>query len=214
MPIDSFVQSVIDALQSACLWFWGEVTGYVDATQKASFDYDFGVAFFIAAVIMFYLGSACWAASIAKCRRYNPILHFIAGLIIPWVYPLVILFALNIKGAKAMRIAMAEERKKADEEEAERQRNIALNSGKTVEELEAEKKVEEEDGWTQARFTKMARNDDGSQAGPWDVVYGGRKVHVIHIVEALPEVVSVEFKDEKGNMVRMRIPYAKIESWT
>ena len=203
--IDKFWEIVRNCWDAVCK----VVLGYVDESSKATaIEYDPAVTFTIAAVMLVLFGSACWAASIAKCRRYNPIPHFLLGLIIPWVYPLIILFALDIKGVKEMRAKAEAERLAKEAEEAERQKNIALNMG-----AEAQESEEENEGWTQAYFEKIARAADGSSAGPWIATYGGNTIRVLSIVEALPEVVSVEFEGEKGKTLKIRIPYAKIEAW-
>ena len=203
--IDRFWEIVRNCWDAICK----VVLGYVDESSKATaIEYDPAVTFTIAAVMLVLFGSACWAASIAKCRRYNPIPHFLLGLIIPWVYPLIILFALDIKGVKEMRAKAEAERLAKEAEEAERQKNIALNMG-----AEAQEQPEEEDSWNQAYFEKIARASDGSSAGPWLATYGGNTIRVLSIIEALPEVVNVEFEGEKGKPMKIRIPYAKIEAW-
>jgi len=113
------------------LWFAKE-------TEKAELDADPGVAMVIALALTFLLGSACWAASIAQARRHPIWLHFTLGLLLPWVYPLVILFAMNIKGEKEMRAKLEAEQRAKEEREAERQRNIALTSGLPEEEPETD----------------------------------------------------------------------------
>ena len=206
--VEALIQQFFGMCSNAWHWLCKTTVGFYKATGKAEFDCDFDVTVFLAFMVLFFMGSACWSASIAACRRHNAVLHFILGLLFPWIYPAIILFTLDIKGAKAMREQLEKEKKEAEEAEAERQRNIQLNKGD--DEIFA---AETESVWNQARFEKMARNYDGSLAGPWDVIFGGRHVRVRHILEAFPEVVSVEFEDDKGNMLKMRIPYAKIESW-
>ena len=201
--IDRFWSVVNNCWQFVCKL----VLGYVDESAKATdVEYDIGAAVLVAVAIVVLLGSACWAASIAKCRRYNPVPHFILGIFIPWLYPLIILFALDIKGVKEMRARAEEERLAREAEEAERQKNIALNRKEEVEEVKGL-------GWSQGYFEKISRKADGSDGGPWLVTYGGNTIRVLRIVEALPEVVNVEFEGEKGATMRIRIPYAKIESW-
>lgn len=204
--IDRFWEIMHNCWNSICK----VVLGYVNESSKATdVEYDLGAAFLIAIGILVLLGSACWAASIAKCRRYNPIPHFILGIVLPWIYPLVILFALDIKGVKEMRAKAEQERQAMEAAEAERQKNISLNMGVKA----PEEEVEEETGWNQAFFEKIARAEDGSSAGPWLATYGGNTIRVLSIIEALPEVVNVEFEGEKGAPMKIRIPYAKIENW-
>lgn len=208
--MEQFIENLIQWSKDFWAWLLKTITQFAKSTEKANIDADFGVAFFLALLIMFLLGSACWAASIASCRKYNPIPHFFAGLILPWIYPLFILFTLDIKGNKEMKAAMEKERVEREAAEAERQKNIALNRG---DDPDAPVEQEEESKWNQKYFEKIARKDDGSPAGPWDVVYSGHPVRVMRIIEALPEVVHIEFLDTKGTPVKMRIPYAKIETW-
>ncbi|MBO4511262.1 MAG: hypothetical protein J5746_00705 [Victivallales bacterium] len=202
---------VIDRFYTFCKGVWASflnlVGGYADATHKAEFDYDFGMAFMLAVIILFFVGSACWAASIATSRRYMAIPHFLLGLVFPWIYPLVILFALDIKGHKQMIRAAEQEKQEKERAEAERQKNIAINTdGK------AEQKVVDDNGFNQARFSAIIRNAD-SEPGPWKVVFSGNEMIVTKVLEALPELVSVEVQGDGGKTFTMRIPYAKMESW-
>ena len=205
--VDAFLKWFFGTCVNCWKWLCDTTVGFYKATGKAEFDCDWDVTLLLALIVLFLLGSACWAASIAACRRHNAFIHFILGLILPWIYPVFILFALDIKGAKALKMALEKQKAEADAAEAERQKNIQLNSG-----TDATEDVPESE-WSQQRFEKMARNPDGSFAGPWNVTYGGRQVRVLHILEAFPEMVSVEFDDGKGNTLKIRIPYAKIESW-
>lgn len=183
------------------LWFAKE-------TEKAELDADPGLTLVLALLLTFLLGSACWAASIAQARRHSVWLHFTAGLLLPWLYPFVILFAMGIKGEKEM-LAKREAAKRAKEErEAERQRNIAL-SAPPVEEPEADAGIV----WKRNYFERIARDRDGKPAGPWNVQFNGVVIRVIRILEAQDELVLVEQSDARGQTSRLRIPYAKIEAW-
>ena len=155
-------------------------------------------------IVIALLGSACWAASIASARRHNAFISFILGLVLPWIYPLVILLAMGIPGQWDLA------KQKRDKEKAEREAVIA--------EAEANDVKQDEDGNityepTPAYFNKIARTPDGEPAGPWKAVVNGNPVIVVHILEALPEALSVEFKDNKGEIMKMRIPYVRINSW-
>ena len=205
--VDAFLKWFFGACANSWKWLCDTTVKFYKATGKADFDCDFEVTFILAILVLLLLGSACWAASIAACRRHNAFVHFVLGLILPWIYPVFILFTLDVKGAKEMKLALEKQKEEAEAAEAERQKNIQMNSGTEAKEEEPESE------WNQARFEKMARNPDGSLAGPWDVKYGGRQVRVLHILEAFPEMVSVEFEDPSGNKLKIRIPYAKIESW-
>jgi hypothetical protein len=178
------------------------------ATHEAEFDYDLGAAFFLAVLILFFVGSACWAASIASSRRYNPIPHFLLGLVFAWIYPAVILFALDIKGHKQMLRAAEQEKQEKQAAEAERLKNIALNT-----DAPQEQEIVDDRGFNQTRFAALARNSSGMDNGPWNVVFSGNEMRVMKILEVLPEVISVEVQGEDGKTFTMRIPYSKMESW-
>ncbi len=209
--IDRFYEQVRNAFN----WLGGETTKMAKATDKAQFDVDAGFTIQLALLFLFLFGSACWAASIASSRRHNPVPHFVLGFILPWIYPLVILFAMDIEGESERRKQMQQEAQAKAEAEEQRKRNIAINTQNATGNTSSDNEVEEEalDGFDQQRFRKLARNPDGSLAGPWDVVFNNIQIHVVYIIEALPQVVHVACLDEKGAVVQMRIPYAKIDFW-
>jgi len=174
--------------------------------EKAEIEADPLVLLVLALVVVFFLGSAFWAASIATCRRYNPVVPFLFGLLLPWVFPVVILFALDIKGERARRRKEAQQQKEREE---------AL-----VRKAEAERRAAEEAlandihaKWTQSYFEQLARKADGRSAGPFTVDFAGQTMRVERILEAQSALVLVEFKDDHGVTQRVRIPYAKIDRW-
>lgn len=208
---ERFIQAVKAFVINCWEWLIAKIKWFSKETVKAEIDADFGVTVFLALLILFVLGSAFWSASIAASRRHRQIPHFVLGLLFPWVYPLIILFKMGIKGEKEALAKMAEKEAAAKEREDEKKKNIELNTGG---EAASEAAAPEESVWTQKHFAEIARKPDGTPAGPWEVTYaGGIHVHVTQIIEALPQVVHVEFTDDKGKAVRMRIPYARIESW-
>lgn len=206
--MDEWIEQGKAALQQAwqkivdiTLWFAKE-------TEKAELDADPLLALVLALGLTFLLGSACWAASIAQARRHSVWLHFVLGLLLPWLYPLVILFAMGIKGEREMLAKREAEKRAREEREAERQRNIALNAP-----VEA---GDEDDGgqaWKRSYFERIARDRDGKPAGPWDVQFNGAVLRIARIIEAQDELVLVEQVDARGQASRMRLPYAKIEAW-
>ena len=183
------------------MWFAKE-------TEKAELDADPGVAMVLALGLTFLLGSACWAASIAQARRHSIWLHFTLGLLLPWVYPLVILFAMDIKGEKEMLAKLEADKRAQEEREAERQRNIAM-----LKPQEEEPKPDASGGWKRSYFEQIARDRDGKPSGPWDVKFNGVVLRIVRIVEAQDQLVVVEQLDDRGQTSRLRIPYAKIEAW-
>ncbi|NMA46694.1 MAG: hypothetical protein GX945_09045 [Lentisphaerae bacterium] len=173
---------------------------------KAEIEADPLLIIVIALVVVFFLGSAFWALSIASSRRHNPQIAFLLGLALPWVFPLLILFTMDVKGERARRRQEAREQKERDEAAALR----AEEERRAAEEALAK---DFHAKWTQSYFEKLARKADGSPAGPFAVGFAGQTLRVEQIVEVQPTLVLVEFKDAHGEIQRMRIPFAKIDHW-
>lgn len=173
---------------------------------KAEIEADPLLIIAIALLVVFFLGSAFWAVSIASCRRHNPHVAFLFGLVLPWFFPLLILFTLDVKGERARRREEAKKRKEREEVSARQ----AEEERRTAEEALAN---DFRAKWTQSYFEKLARKADGSPAGPFAVEFAGQELRVEQIVEVQPTLVQVEFKDAQGDMQRMRIPFAKIDRW-
>jgi hypothetical protein len=158
-----------------------------------------------------WLVSGCWASSIASSRRHSPLLSFVLGLGVPYVYPVIILFAMDIRGAK-------ERRKKQDEAKAkdaaaqDERRHVAELVGREmlVDDAETDEELTPACVFDAAYFERIARDEQGNQNGPWRVIFGGTEVKVLRIVEPLAEVVSVEIETRDGGQAKFRIPYARI----
>ncbi len=184
---------------------------FAGVTADAQLEFDLGTWLTIILVILFLLGSACWAASIAASRRHPIWMHFVLGFVVPWIYPIIILFKMDIYGEAERKRAEQEALQKKAEAEAEKQR-IQEQLGKQVALEEDESGIEGKQ-WNQKYFDKIGRDEEGRNAGPWKAVISGNEIIVLEILETEPELVYVVFKDFKGAPKKMRIPYAKIESW-
>jgi len=159
--------------------------------------------------MIFFLGSACWAASIASARRHNAFLHFFLGLIVPWIYPLVILFALTIPG----QWNIADQNKpNADGDGKDAATDDPLADAPQAPAISPRDLPFEP---TAEYFNAVCRDDNGLPAGPFDVVYAGNPIVVTQILEILEDmqVLNVEFYDKSPTLRKMRIPFAKIDSW-
>lgn len=186
---------------------------FAKETQEAELSYDFNTQFWIIFWILFFFGSACWATSIASMRRHPPIIHFLLGLVLPWAYPLYILFTMDIYGEKERREAEQEMIAQKQAEEEERQRiQEELNARKAAINMEAGIQTNGQ-RWTQQYFNSISRDSEGRNAGPWKATVSGTEVIVLEIIEAEEELVYVVFKGYNDQPSKMRIPYAKIESW-
>ena len=112
--VEALIQQFFRFCSDSWHWLCKTTVKFYKATGKADFDCDFQVTVFLAFLVLFLLGSACWVASIAASRRHNAVVHFILGLLFPWVYPIIILFAMDIKGAKQMRENLERQKKELD----------------------------------------------------------------------------------------------------
>jgi hypothetical protein len=186
---------------------------YAKETQEAEISYDPSLQFWIIFWILFFFGSAFWATSIASMRRHPPLIHFLLGFVLPWAYPIYILFAMDIHGEKERREAEQEmiAQKEAEEEEKRRIQE-ELNARKAV--VESEAGIQSTNSrWSSQYFNSIARDAEGRNAGPWKAVVSGTEIIVLEIIEAEEDLVYVVFKGYNDEPSKMRIPYAKIESW-
>jgi hypothetical protein len=188
---------------------------FADATRKAGIELDPLIIGLLLAVIALWLFSGCWASSIASSRRHSPLLHFFLGLCAPFVYPLLILFAMDIRGARE-RGRKQEAAKAKDQQVEEEKRRVAEMVGRELTEMpdgqpgQAEPEAPAPEVFNAEYFTRIARDEQGNFTGPWRVVFGSNEVRVLRILEPLAEVVSVEIEARDGAKAKFRIPYARI----
>jgi len=175
--------------------------------ENVSFNFLAAVLLVLATTIL--IGSGCWAASIALSRRHSGWLHFLLGALMPGLYPLVIMFAMGLKGERQRKKQMAAERL-AREKEAEEKRLIMEIQG--IQPQEAP--IEEDEGKFNAQyFERIARDADGNKAGPWKVNFAGSDIVVQEILDVQADFVLVEMIGREGTHEKIRIPYSKVESW-
>lgn len=206
--------ALIDILQAIFMKLRELFLLYAKETQEADLSYDPIQQFWIIFWILFFFGSACWATSIASMRRHPPFIHFLLGLVLPWAYPLFILFKMDIQGEKERR--KAEQEKLAQEQaEAEEKQRIQeeLNTRKALAGNAEEEGLKTDVRWNQQYFAKISRDSEGRNAGPWKAVVSGTEIIVTEILEAEEDLVYVVFKGYNDEPSKMRIPYTKIESW-
>lgn len=206
--------ALIDILQAIFMKLREIFLLYAKETQDAELTYDPNVQFWIIFWILFFFGSACWATSIASMRRHPPFIHFLLGLVLPWAYPIFILFKMDIYGEKERRQAEQEKLAQQQAEAEERQRiQEELNARKALAGNEEDNIQKTDARWNQQYFSKIARDSEGRNAGPWKAVVSGNEIVVLEILEAEEDLVYVVFKGYNDEPSKMRIPYTKIESW-
>jgi hypothetical protein len=175
--------------------------------ENVSFNFPAAVLLVLATTIL--IGSGCWAASIALSRRHSGWLHFLLGALMPGIYPLVIMFAMGLKGERKRKKQRAAERRAREKEEEEKRLVMEIQGIQPQEEP-----VEEDEGEFNAQyFERIARDASGNKAGPWKVNFAGADIIVQEILDVQADFVLVEMTGREGTNEKMRIPYSKVESW-
>lgn len=171
----------------------------------------------VSGVLLFFLTlmiiSGASAASTAIMRRHPALKFFGFGMAAVGFAPIYLLLKLDIKGEaqRLEELAEASRIRKAAQEEKERmERQAQMEAGQIVEPTVSAEGIT----WDQSYFKSIARNADGTPAGPWLVRYNGNTVHVLEIVLALPECVQVRFVIPGQNEQMGRIPYSRLEEWS
>jgi len=203
------VGAVVSIFQSFLRVLTAWTSFFIDRTVEAGIKPDIGVVLLIMAVLTVWLGMACWASSIASGRRHSPKFHFAIGLVIPLVYPLITIFAMDVKGARTRQKQL--EAEEADRLDEERLRELAAGTGGDA---AAEGRDQEEDTvFDMAFFKRIAHDEDGQSTGPWLIRYANNEVIAPNIVDTLDHAVVIEIHQEGTDQLqRIRIPYATIIS--
>lgn len=187
------IQTIFDVLSNIVSYF-------TRATIEAGLHPDPLVVIAIVIVFTILVGSGCWAGGIAEMRRHPMKRHFILGFLVPGVYPIFIMFTMDVKGAK--------ERERAWKEKQEKE---AAARRLTTEVVEGAQQVEApQTPFDLAYFKEIALDKDGNPTGPWLITFGDTETTAQRIVETLPSAVVVQVLAEDGKAQTIRIPYAKI----
>jgi hypothetical protein len=196
------------------LWqsFCSLVAFFADKTRSAGIEADPLILAALAIVLVIWIGSGAWAGSIAGSRHHSTKLHFVLGLLAPYLYPLIILFAMDVKGAGERDRGRKEQLAAAQAEEEEKQRIEEMLKQTTPRDEFDDPSMEETVEWNMDYFDRISRDENGNPTGPWRLVYGDTEIVALRIVEALPQnvLVEVEGEDDKGQ--RLRVPYSRIIS--
>lgn len=192
------------------LWgaFLAMVAFFQEKTVEANIDVWPPLIIAVVFLVTIWLASGCWAGSIAGARRHSIKTHFVLGLLVPYLYPAVCLFAMDIKGARERAEA---QRRQLEAEEQEREMRERAAELERAEQLAAGL-GEAQQVYDQEYFSDIMLDEDGSPTGPWVIGFGETVVHARRICEALANVVVVEIADNTGQTQRIRVPYAKITS--
>lgn len=158
-------------------------------------------------ISLLFCGSAFTAMTFAELKNRNRWVHFAIGLLVPVIYPAVLYFAIPKIGAK--------EEDEEDEEEEEHEkatlpdsefRSYSKGKGGSAEVLSDDAIMD------QNYFNKISKDEEGNLLGPFvlELSADGQILEVEHIVEALPNAVSVQLGHGAGGK-KIRLPYDKIK---
>ena len=162
-------------------------------------------------VIWFFSG--CYSASIAEARIRNPWIHFVLGIALPVVYPLVILFKLSV-------YVPPEGEGEGKETEKSRQMEgpppvetappAMAEAGAAIVDTQM---VDSPDlAFDKSYFKQVAIDVSGNHRGPFIFKIQGNELKVEKILDSLDDAVILEFVSADGKTQSIRAPYKNIES--
>ncbi len=99
---------------------WEFLHGMVSTACQSGVSPSFGTCVLIFILIAAYLGSGFMAATIAEFREGNRFIHFILGLLIPFIYPVALIFLMPKPLPESVR-KRAEAEARAEEEAAQQE---------------------------------------------------------------------------------------------
>jgi len=176
-------------------------------------DNQIAVAICVAAITV-WIWSGCFASSVAETRMHGPLKHFIAGLAIPIVYPLIILVALPYRTVKETVVDTT------NEERIERVDGPPPAETLPVSSIDEDRPaglidpdmLDASVSFGETYFKQRAVDSTGRALGPYVITVGGEELRAERIVEVLPNAVVIEIASTDGKGQTLRIPYEKIES--
>ncbi len=160
-------------------------------------------------LLLVWIGSGAFAASIAERRLRHRGRHFLGGLFMPLLYPAGIL--LFLRPPKAIsRGPMSEVN--SDILQMKGASPVGTRSPAPQAKIrQPQTQVEPAPDYNQAFFKKMCFDEAGAVRGPFGFRVESVTLRVEQIVEAKPETVVIETINAGGQLQTLRIPYHKIE---
>ncbi|MCK5802585.1 MAG: hypothetical protein KAI66_07120 [Lentisphaeria bacterium] len=178
------------------------VAFFAEKTAESGIEANPLILVGITVLLSVWLVSGTWAASIAGSRQRSVVFHFFLGMLFPFVYPLVAIFVLDVRGAGQRAKVLHEE------QEAEAEAARLMDS----QQADAQGAEDAPDQFDRDYFKRIARDADGLPTGPWLVSFNGQEMKALQIVDTLDEVVVLEIGGDDGETQRIRVRYALVES--
>ena len=199
---EAIFKGLIDILCNVGNWF----ISVIELPWNIRADYILGAL--IAAILL--LTSAAWAGNIAENKGRAPHLHFFLGILLPFIYPLIIWFTLRaLEGSPTM----IKQQQKQKKEEAVALRTAQIEAAEKA----AAEQIEREDAdptlWSKERMERIAYKADGSAAGPFICTLAdGRQIRVQAVRDIQAEVAVFELAGDAPGTTGpvMRFPYSRI----
>ena len=166
------------------------------------------------AVVAVWVWSGCFASSVAETRLHGPLIHFIAGLAIPIVYPLIILIALPYRTVKETVAASTLEEMIEHVDgppPAEMLPAAAIGGDSSIGLIDPDM-LEVTTSIGESYFKHRAVDSAGRALGPYAITVGGEELRAERIVEVLQNAVVIEIASTGGEGQTLRIPYDKIDN--
>lgn len=165
------------------------------------------------AVMVIWLFSGCLSASIAEDRLRSPWFHFCLGMMIPYLYPLIMLFKLPVYTPPAEKPEKQE--KVYQKVEGPPPVDAAPpappdTTGPAV--LDTQMVAAADVAFDRTYFKQISVDMSGNHRGPFIFKIKGNDLKVERIVECLEQAVMVEFISADNKTQSIRVPYKNIEA--
>jgi hypothetical protein len=205
-----FVYFLRDFIFGSLTAFCTFISALWDDAVRAGLNPDWVNLLAFSILIIFLLGSPFVAATIAELQGKNRFVHFLLGLVFPWIYPLYMFLKLIKKPTRELPDkqdeTLADDEKAAvGETPASHLKHAYSNEENAVPCPETAPEMD------QKYFARITSDEDGNPLGPYVLeLLDGRIVEVSRIADTLPSVVILEII-EGGRSNTIRLPYAKIK---
>ena len=188
----------------------------MDQLQTTFNDYleflqsDWGIVTVCCGILVVFLWSGSLSASIAESRLRNPWTHFIIGIMIPVIYPLLILFKLPSYSAKSVKSKVKKEFEQGEGPPPVEIAPPTLDQDAPPAIVDSEMLSKPSVIYDQNYFKQIAVDISGNYKGPFLLTIKDEKLKAERIIDSLPSVVMIEFISADGKLQNMRIPYKSI----
>lgn len=137
-------------------------------------------------IIIIVLASAFWSAQLAEMDRKKRFTHFLVGLFIPWIYPLIIYKTITTSSKSADDTNIVEQKEEVTENEK-----------------------------TAKLFARIAIDENGELQGPFIFnLTDNTALKVKHITEVKDSLIVVEAITSAGERQKLRVPFSYIKSYS